>query len=226
MLDALLAHMSSLAPPTPSSYAAVLVAALASLWERARYAWALATATWRVSVVQRFLIGSPYTLLKVVALDEDGGRDATVTAAFEPARWEDSVRAFTGWATQKLRVEVRYLSFGHKYRAVLRPGDAFVEPEGVERHRGGPKGVLAAELVGAEGLAVDVTRRVHKYQGPAKDFHAGKGLRVGVLDMFPLDDPRELGDHFHTLRLVDARARVVEVPTDCPDVGAALAKTE
>ena len=207
--------------------AAAYVSWLAWAWERARYAWALATATWRVSVVQRFLLASPYSLLKVVALNEDDGTDATVTVAFEPARWEDSVRAFTGWATQKLRVEVRYSSFGHKYRAVLRPGDAFETPEALERHRGGPRGVMAAELVGPDdGLSVDVTRRVHKYQGPTKDFHAGKGLRVGVLDMFPMDDAAELLEHFTALRIVDARARLVEVPIDCPDLGAFLTKAD
>lgn len=209
-----------------ASSAARLGPWLAWAWERVRYAWALTTATWRVSVVQRYLLASPYSLLKVVALNEDDGTDATVTVAFEPARWEDSVRAFTGWATQKLRVEVRYLSHGHKYRAVLRPGDAFETPEALERHRGGPKGVMAAELVGPDGLVVDVTRRVHKYQGPTKDFHSGKGLRVSVLDMFPMDDTAELLDHFTVLRIVDARARLVDVPIDCPDLGAFLEKTD
>lgn len=221
------ATMTTTTLPSALAWVLAAVSGLAAwvprAWERARYAWALAAATWRVSVVQRWLAGSPFVLLKACALNEDDGTDAVVTKAFEPSRWEDSVRAFTGWATQKLRVEVRYSSFGHKFRAVLRPGDAWTPPEAVERHRGGPKGVMAAELVGSRGVAVDVTRRVHKYQGPAKDFHAGKGLRVGVLDMFPFDDPRELLEHFHTLRIVDARARLVDVPIECPDLGAWLA---
>ena len=192
-------------------------------WEKARYAWALAAATWRVAVVQRAMLGGDFLLVKACAVNEEDGTDAVVTRSFDAARWEASAREATGWATKKMRVEVRYVSFGHKYRAVLRPGDAFSAPKAVERHRGGPKGVMAAELVGKRGLTVDVTRRVHKYQGPLKDFHAGQGLRVGVLDMFPFDDPAELVDNFHTLRIIDAHARQLTVPLECPDLGAWVA---
>lgn len=194
--------------------------ALADAWEHVRCVWALLAATWRVSVLQRVLVAQDFVVYKVVALNEDDGTDAIVTRAFSKGDgWEDSVRAATGWTRQKLRVEVRYLARGKKFRAVLRPGDAWELRGAPERHRGGPKGVMAAELVG-DGVTVDITRRIHKYEGPAKDFHR---LRVGVTDMFPFDDADELRVNFHTLRLIDAHARVLNVPMGCDDLMVALA---
>lgn len=205
-------------------------ACAASAWEKVRCAWALMLATWRVAVVQRVMATHDFLVFKVIALNEDDGTDATVTSSFNQGlEWESSVRAATGWATQGMRVEVRYLSHGKKYRAILRPGDDCSFPrDAPERHRGGPKGVMAAELVG-DDITVNITRRLHKYEGPTKDFHAGLGLRVGVTDMFPLDDAGELKASFHTLRLIDAHARVVLVSMDCDDLAGALAaagKTE
>lgn len=199
--------------------------ACATVVEKARCAWALAVATYRVSVLQRYMAAQDTMVYKVVCVDEEAGTDATVPVrSFDPARWEASTRASTGWHDAKsLRVDVRYLAHGKKYRLVLRPGDACVLPPAPERHRGGPKGVMAAELVGDEGVRVDVTRRVHKYEGPGKDFHGRMGLRVAALDMFPMDDPRELAHSFHTLRIIDAHARVLHVPVDCPDMAAAVA---
>lgn len=198
--------------------------AAVSAWEKVRCAWALLLATWRVAVVQRVIATHDFLVFKVIALNEDDGTDATVTSSFnQGAEWESSVRAATGWAHQNMRVEVRYLSHGKKFRAILRPGDTCTFPNEVpERHRGGPKGVMAADLVG-DDITVNITRRMHKYEGPTKDFHSALGLRVGVTDMFPLDDAAELKATFHTLRLIDAHARVVHVPMDCEDLAKALA---
>lgn len=198
--------------------------AVTDAWEKARCVWALILATWRVAVVQRLIATHDFLVVKVLALNEDDGTDAVITTSFnQGVTWEDGVRAATGWATQALRVEVRYLARGKKYRAILRTGDTCAFPEEIpDRHRGGPKGVMAAELVG-DDISVNITRRVHKYEGPTKDFHAALGLRVGVTDLFPLDDAQELRATFHTLRLIDAHARVVHVPMDCADLAGALA---
>lgn len=200
-----------------------LVVKADAAWEKARVAWALTVATYRVSVLQRYMAGAELVVYKVVAFDEERDVDAVVTKAFDAERWEESVRAATGWSLDvPLRVEVRYLSRGRKYRLVLRPGDECVLPEVPDRHRGGPKGVMAAELVG-DDVRVNITRRVHKYEGPLKDFHRGMGLRVGVADMFPYDDIVELALNFHTLRIVDAHARVLHIPLDADDVTRAMA---
>lgn len=191
-------------------------------WEKARYAWALAVATYRVSVLQRLMASHELLMYKIVALNEQDGTDAIVTKSFESERWEESTRAATGWLNEKMRVEVRYLAHGKKYRAVLRPGDECAFQAVPERHRGGPKGVMAAELVGND-VTVNITRRVHKYEGPMKDFHRRMGLRVSVSDMFPFDDTEELTHAFHTLRIVDAHARVLHLPLTTSDLAAALA---
>jgi hypothetical protein len=195
---------------------------LAEVWQRVRTAWALAVASWRYYVVRRWLQSDESWIYKVVAINEATDEDAVVTWSFDPARWEDSVRRATGWRTDPVRADVRYLCHGRKYRMVLRAGDACALPSVPDRHRGGPRGVMAAELVGKR-VAVDVTRRVIKYQGPARDFHRGLGLRVSVMDMFPMDDGEELQAHFGALHVIDARARLQSVPISCDDLGAALA---
>lgn len=196
--------------------------ASATTVENARCAWALATAAWRVTVLQKFMNDDRFMVYKVVAFNEDTGQDKNVTRHFDPKEWEESVRVATGWYIRPVRADVRYMAHGKKYRLVLRPGDTCELTEVPEKHRGGPKGVMAAELVGDEAT-VDITRRVLKYQGPLKDFHGGMGLRVGVTDMFPFDAPAELCLNFHALRVVDAHARVVHIPVTCDDVATALA---
>lgn len=194
----------------------------ARAWEQVRYAWALTLATYRVGVLQRFLCDQEFWVYKVSAVNEEDGTDANVTKMFDPEAWEASVRLCTRWTASRIRADVRYLAHGKKFRMVLRPGDACTFPPIPERHRGGPKGVMAAELVGPGDLAVNITPRVLKYQGPAKDFHRGMGLRVGVTDLFPFDDADELKHNFSALRVVDARARVLDLPIDCPDLAAEL----
>lgn len=197
--------------------------ALRRAYQWARYAWVMLVATWRVSVLQRYLCTRSLWVYKAVAINEADGSDANVTKTFTPEAWEATVRLVTGWESAPLRVDVRYLSYGRKYRLILRPGDACAFAEFPERHRGGPKGVMAAELVGEDDVVVDITRRVLKYQGPAKDFHAGMGARVGVTDMFPYDDAQELRANFGELRVIDAHANVLRIPLDCEDVGGWLA---
>lgn len=191
------------------------------LVERVRCAWAVILAAYRVAVLRRIIASPACDVYKVVALNEETGDDANVTAWFDPEEWEESVRVATRWGTDRFRVDVRYVAHGKKYRLVLRPGDSYALSDAPERHRGGPKGVMAAELVGDEAT-VDITRRILKYQGPMKDFHRGMGLRVAVTDLFPFDDPAELKVNFLALRVVDARAHVVHIPVACDDLAVAL----
>ena len=189
-------------------------------WESARYAWALLLATYRVAVLQKFMVTQDFWIYKVCALNEVTGKDAIVTTFFAPKTWEDSVRVATGWKERAIRVDVRYLAHGKKFRMVLRPGDTCDFPSFPGRHRGGPKGVMAAELVG-DDVCVNITPRLLKYQGPAKDFHE---RRVAVTDLFPYDDPAELTMNFRELRVVDARARRLRIPVTCTDIAQALAE--
>lgn len=146
--------------------------------------------------------------------DEIGGYHRDITLEFRPESWEDDARDLTDW--DAFRVEVRYVLGGQKYRMVLRPGDACVFPpyggdDGAPAEAGRgmspPRGVLAAALVG-ENRETDVTSRVRKYQGPRGDFHAGLGLKTRVKDMFPFDDHDDNARRYHTLRVIDAAARV------------------
>ena len=192
-------------------------------WERVRYAWAVAKAYYRFYFLSRFLEGSDFVVYKVVAIDEEHGLDTVVTRTFDLSEWEDSVRVATGWKTDKFRVDVRYMAHGRKFRLVLRPGDSAHLGSLPERHRGGPKGVMAAELRGPrDACSVDITRRVLKYQGPARDFHAGMGLCVSVANMFPYDDYDELAQTFKALVLVDSLARTHVIPMGCEDLATAL----
>lgn len=190
--------------------------------ESARCLWAVGMAACRVAMVQRFMNAKQFTVYKVLVLNEDEGTDCNITKAFNAKAWEESARVASGWHSQRIRTEVRYVAHGKKYRLVLRPGNACQFPDVPERHRGGPKGVMAAELVGEEAT-VNITRRVLKYQGPMKDFHRHMGLHVSITDMFPFDDASELVGNFHTLRVVDARAHVIDLPIACADVGSSLA---
>jgi hypothetical protein len=193
--------------------ASQLVRAASKGVERVRAAWAVAKAAYRVTVLQCYMLDHAFVVHKVLAFNEDVGSDMVVTAPVLGAgfkAWESAVRGHTGWTTPNLRVEVRYLSHGKKFRAILRPGDECVLPTKQERHVGGPKGILSAELVSREAT-VNITARVHKYQGPGRDFH---GTRVGVSDMFPYDDV----SRFDELRVIDERATFVHIPVDCADL--------
>ena len=195
-------------------------------WERVRYAWAFLKAAWRFYIVARFLHNTDFAVYKALAINEDTSECAKVTAVFDRENWENSVRIATGWTTPRIRADVRYMAHGRKYRLVLRPGDACAFAAVPERHRGGPKGVMAAMLRARGDLVgVDITRRVLKYQGPNKDFHSAMNLKVGVLDMFPYDDAEELKDYFHTLYVVDAQARTHIMPLVCRDIKGALTCT-
>ena len=187
-----------------------------SAFEKVRITCAVAGAGCRVFFGRR----TRFEVCKVLAVNEDDGVDYVVTRAFVPDRWEASVRSATGWHDVAIRAEVRYTFRGGKYRVVLRPGDvcSFTVPP--ERRRKGPRGVVAAELVG-DGASFDITRRIHKYQGPAKDFH---GLRVAVTDMFPYDDADELVCRFHSLRMLDSHFRTHHIPVECDDIYAAVAE--
>ena len=198
---------------------------LQSMWCSVRYAWAIIKAYWRFYIAALVSDPSEFMLHKVIAINEDTGADAIVTRTFDASNWVESTRVATKWTQPNIRLEVRYFAHGRKYRLVLRPGDRCTLASIPERHRGGPKGVMAAELIAKEHvLGIDVTRRIQKYQGPGKDFHSGLGLRVAVADMFPYDDLNEIRSVFSTLVVIDAHANTVNIPIDCTDIAAALKK--
>jgi hypothetical protein len=194
------------------------------IWQRARYAWAVIKAYFRLYFwACRLEKGTEIVVQKAVAVNEDNGHTALVSHVFELCNWEQAVRVVTGWTTPNIRADVRYTAHGHKYRMVLRPGDPTPPSSAPERHRGGPKGVMAAELRGSlDSRAVDITRRVLKYQGPARDFHSGIGQRVAVADMFPFDDMLDLAETFRALLVVDSHARTHIIPLDCDNIAQAL----
>lgn len=138
--------------------------------------------------------------------DTDDFRD--ISHWFHPDDWEEDLDTFVGW--KRVRVDVRYMHtspFGKttKYRMVLRKGDPCVFPPQLSATPRGPRGVLAARLVPGvpEASPVDVTSRIIKYAGPARDFHAGQGLAVRPLDCFPCDDHDALAERFASLVIVD-----------------------
>lgn len=191
---------------------------------RVRVAWAVAAAAYRVTVLRNFLETADFLVHKVIAFDDETDTHQKVTASFDPRAWEVTVREQTRWTTDNLRVDVRYLSRGKKFRMVLRPGD---ECSFAALSKScSPDGVLSAELVQTDDKrSFNVTARVLKYQGPGKDFQAGMRHRVGVYDMFPQDDPEELAATYSGVRvmhLVDGSVRTVLVPMECDDVFAAL----
>lgn len=156
---------------------------------------------------------------KVYVLNEAPEPGATVRELsardFDPAAWlAQAARAAPEF--ESLRVEVRYVYRGAKYRAVLRPGDdaEAVLPPGAAGAGGGllaPPRVVSARLQGPPGsddVDRDVTARVRKYQGPARDFH-GWGVRLH--DMFPFEDHDDDARVYSHLRIVDARARVTDL---------------
>ena len=142
--------------------------------------------------------------------DDDGLRAEPperedVTTEFCPASWSGQ-----GWEPvvgDSGRLEIRYAVRRRKFRMVLRRGDSLEWPpyKGVARPvvLGGPRGVIAAQLVGFDPTdTVDVTERIKKYAGPHYDFHAGMGYRVRLYDMFPSDSDLDL--RFRCLRVLYA----------------------
>lgn len=133
----------------------------------------------------------------------------------DPVTWESDVKEFTGW--DKFRMELRYNYRNRKYRMVLRPGDKCVFPPYQDQSAPTcrlPKGVMSARLQGPVGSDIDhdVTNRVLKYQGPRGDFHAGLGLRVKLLDMFPFDDNADNSARFSHMRVMDTMGNVHDLP--------------
>lgn len=192
-----------------------------TLWERARYLWTYIKALWRFWWFAHCVRRSDFVVYKVLAVNGDTGSTAVVPRSVDLDAWQDAVRSSTGWGTPNVRADVRYLAYGRKYRLVLRPGDAPVFQ--FKKHVGGPKGVLSATLCGRWVTGVDVTARVLKYQGPERDFHKSKGLKVGVLDLFPNDDPTELQHLFDRLELLDCRFVRHVIPINVTDLASAFA---
>lgn len=159
---------------------------------------------WRITTAMAFCVGG-----------FDGVRDGEcrdISDWFIPNDdWEKDVNDFLGWPG--VRVEFRYVhtsAFGKttKYRMILRNGDRCVFPPPPMVPGTSPRGVLAARLVpradAADASPVDVTARVIKYAGPARDFYRAQGLAVCPLDCFPFDDPDALVERFAALTIIDA----------------------
>ena len=171
-------------------------------------------------------VARPRTRVRRVLAVHDDGKFKDITHGFDPETWEAHLEETTGWRDNRWRVEVRYVlmspfGFVSKYRMILRRGDVCIVPETRPAGLSGPRGILSATLIPRQPkradttadvdppenayCSTDITRRVIKYGGPAKDFHAQHGLRVRALDIFPYDDPDQLCDHFFGLRIVDAQ---------------------
>jgi hypothetical protein len=102
------------------------------------------------------------------------------------------------------RLEVRYTQAGAKYRALFYDEDV-VFPVYSEEEVETPLSLLQMKTYpliatissredtdGVDG--VNVTRRLHKYCGPRKNWYADRGLRLRLQDMFPFDDPETFQD--------------------------------
>ena len=195
--------------------AAKLCAAAAKSWAALRLAWAWAWAWLTV----RLFAGSrrrcdDWAVYRVYAFEESSDTahenhkfHELPARFFNPDTWEEDALDATGW--DQVRVEVRYSVRGQKFRMVLRRGDTCAFPPVARRASLScfPLTVLAASLHG--DVDVDVTRRVLKYQGAAKDFH---GTRVTVRDLFPFDDHDDNAERFRCLRVIDSWARVTLIP--------------
>lgn len=153
------------------------------------------------------------TALLAFAPATGGFKDVTSTMATileNPGEWPHIVRDLTGWGHQDgpLQLEVRYVhasAYGrlHKYRAVLREGESFAMPPGKSHGLLGPSSLIVHATMEPwneeEAAPVDVTARIRKYGGPAKDFHERP---LAPIDCFPFDDPNMLRDRFRGIRLV------------------------
>lgn len=177
------------------------------LWRYTLVAWVKAHIHFRVS---RKSVPE-WRITAALAFCDDTGEFRDVSHWFYPEDWEDDADVLLGWGS--VRVDVRYTHtspFGKvtKYRMVLRKGDACIFPPRLAPAATGlkgPRGVLAARLEPGvpDASPVDVTSRIIKYAGPARDFHAGQGLAVRPLDCFPCDDHDALAERFASLVIVD-----------------------
>jgi hypothetical protein len=196
-------------------------------------------AAWKVYVLGKFLCTQEFWVYKVLAVNEldNCAAPVDVTRHFSsPGRtfkeWEEVVGIATGWDHGSTRLDVRYLAHGHKYRLVLHPGDvcsgALGEALGsAGKCIGGPTGVVRARLFpdvcrsDPTAPVVDITRRVIKYQGHAKDWNRGIGLRVRVRDLFPKDNFDDLLQRYDILELTDVFGNTtVFVLQEARDLGA------
>lgn len=184
---------------------------LRSAWHGLRV-WLYVAWAWVTGNVYRHVRSKStpeWRITAALAFCEDSGAFKDITHMFFPEMWEEDVDTFLGW--KRARIDVRYIhtsKFGKvtKYRMVLRPGDPCVFPPSLETTPRGPRGVLAARLdpLVPDAMPVDVTGRIIKYAGPARDFHAGQGLSVRPLDCFPCDDHDALPERFQALVVIDA----------------------
>ncbi len=177
------------------------------LWQYAVWAWIKAHLHFHVT--RKATAVPEWQITSALAFCEDTGDFRDISAWFHPDDWEEDVDTFLGW--KRVRIDVRYIhtsAFGKttKYRMVLRNGDTCPFPPAAPGPGTGLRGVLAARLVPGvpEATSVDVTARLIKYAGPARDFHASCGLSVRPLDCFPCDDHDALADRFAALAIVDA----------------------
>ena len=177
------------------------------LWQYALWTWIKAHLHFHVTRKATFV--PEWRITAALAFCEDTNDFRDISSWFHPDHWEEDVETFVGW--RRVRIDVRYVhtsAFGKrtKYRMVLRNGDRCVFPPILPSPGTGLRGVLAARLVPGvpDASPVDVTARVIKYAGPARDFHAVHGLSVRPLDCFPCDDHDALAERFDALVILDA----------------------
>jgi hypothetical protein len=98
------------------------------------------------------------------------------------------------------RLEIRYVHGTRKYRDVYssdeNDGTVLWPPSLPEP--GSPAGKIVYASLMNDDTKSDITARVKKYAGPASDF-GGRKLRFN--DLFPMDDPDELGKSYTSLRI-------------------------
>lgn len=177
--------------------------ALVMLWARWR-AWRRARhPRWQVCKVMVFN-GDP-TEQHGYLKDITGYFLRTPVAVWYGTGWEQCVHDLTGWDT--FRLEIRYTFHGRKYRMVFKNGWAFMWPPYLHP-KWGPT-VIHAALVPREhdGVPQDVTRRMVKYAGPMKDFHATVATVPSAADMFPFEDPAMLRETYTCVSVRDITMR-------------------
>jgi hypothetical protein len=160
-----------------------------------------------------------YTILRAIAFSEDPVVPSVdfmdVTGAFENQRWRECVQSCCdkfGWTKWKL--EIRFVVNNRKSRVIVRDDD---DPDGFAwpphatecqtcRHPTmvSPDNMLiSAKLHTLKGDGcIDVTRKLHKYEGLQRDFYK---RRFYCHDLFPYDDNEHNAERFGKLEVIRLR---------------------
>ena len=125
---------------------------------------------------------------KVLVFDESD----TPASMYEHAPTDMTVKQLKEYvALASYRIEVRYVSHGHKFRCIVREHyDVHLPIRKKLEMKKNPR-VLFAFIILKDGTIRNVTRRVTKYAGPNADFNVSDGSLVFASDIVPFHD-REL----------------------------------